>query len=35
MPVLNAVKAKMVARVFAVVKRGTAYEKEYQIMHAA
>ena len=35
MSVLNAVKAKMVARVFAVIKRGTQYENEYQIKQAA
>jgi len=30
MLVLNAVKAKMIARVFAVIKRGTKYKKDYQ-----
>lgn len=35
MSVLNAVKAKMIARVFAVVKRGTEYKKDYQAAQAA
>jgi len=29
MSVLNAVRNKLLARVFAVVKRGTPYEKNY------
>lgn len=35
MSVLNAVKSKMVARVFAVVKRGTEYENEYRPRQSA